>query len=159
MYGRRWRRHEVYTADINLMPIIPKRETIRKIMNAIGFKYTNASKAKSYVETTNITKRREEYIGARYSRKYADAIFVWQDESYVHHHHVWNKAWFNQTRDETVLRKGKGRRYVIVHAGCAEYGWIGEPRVWVSLYFSLIMVVVPSVKPTMSFSFPLSGRK
>ena len=31
----------------------------------------------------------------------------------------------------TVLRKnnGRGRRYVIVHAGCME-GWIGEPRIW-----------------------------
>jgi hypothetical protein len=31
----------------------------------------------------------------------------------------------------TVLRKnnGRGRRYVIVHAGCEE-GWIGEPKIW-----------------------------
>lgn len=58
-------------------------------------------------------------------------MFVWQDESYVHHHHVWNKAWFNPKANDTVLRKGKGRRYVIVHAGC-EDGWIGTPRVWVA---------------------------
>jgi hypothetical protein len=126
---------EVYAANMNLMPVIPKREMVRKIMNQVGFSYGNASKAKSYVETANITKRRQDYISARYSKKYEDAIFVWQDESYVHHHHVWNKAWFNPTGYATVLRKGKGRRYVIVHAGCAEYGWIGKPRVWVSLYF------------------------
>jgi hypothetical protein len=31
----------------------------------------------------------------------------------------------------TVLRKnkGRGRRYVIIPAGCEE-GWIGEPRIW-----------------------------
>ncbi|KAF8984258.1 hypothetical protein BGZ46_008431, partial [Entomortierella lignicola] len=106
-----------------------KRGMIRKTMISMGFKYKNTGKAKNFVETQYIKRKRHHYLQERYSDKYKDALFVWIDESYCNQHHVNNMSWY--TEGMTVKRSNKGRRYIIVHTG-SELGWIGEPKIWVA---------------------------
>ncbi|KAF9574645.1 hypothetical protein EC968_005875 [Mortierella alpina] len=63
----------------------------------MGVKYDRADKARNYVETLDIKTKRRRYLQERYSAKYKDALFVWLDESYIHHHHVNNKRWDDST--------------------------------------------------------------
>ncbi|CAO3568837.1 unnamed protein product [Mortierella alpina] len=93
----------------------------------MGVKYDRADKTRNYTETSDIKMKRRRYLQERYSAKYKDALFVWLDESYIHHHHVHNKSWFSDGM--TVLRKNKGRRWCIIYAG-GEYGWMGNPWIW-----------------------------
>jgi len=109
--------------------VIPKRETIRKIMLKTGFKYKDARSAKNYIETRDIKYKRCHYLQERYSDKHEDAHFVWLDESYCNQYHTISKSWF--TPGMTVYRRKRGRRYIIVHAGSKE-GWVGEPKIWVA---------------------------
>ncbi|KAG0199210.1 hypothetical protein BGX33_011800, partial [Mortierella sp. NVP41] len=104
---------------------VPGRETIRKIMCSMGFTYNDAVKTKNFVETAVIRQLRRRYLQQRYSDRFKNALFAWMDESYCNH----QQTWFSDGM--TVFRKnnGRGRRYVIVHAGCQE-GWIGEPKIW-----------------------------
>jgi len=74
---------------------IPTRETLRQHLRRMGLKYDHATKAQNYVETPAIMIKRREYLRERYSDKYAGALFVWLDESYVHHHHVHGKVQSN----------------------------------------------------------------
>ncbi|CAO3572471.1 unnamed protein product [Mortierella alpina] len=84
----------------------------------MGVKYDRADKTRNYTETPDIKmKKRRRYLQERYSAKYKDALFIWLDESYIHHHHVHNKV------------GNKGRRWCIIYAG-SEYGWMGDPWVW-----------------------------
>ncbi|KAG0282619.1 hypothetical protein BGZ98_006692, partial [Dissophora globulifera] len=81
----------------------------------MGVKYDRADKTRNYVETPDIKMKRRRYLQERYSAKYKGALFVWLDESYIHHHHVHNKSWFSDAM--TVLRKNKSRLWCIIYAG------------------------------------------
>jgi hypothetical protein len=71
---------------------IPTLETIRQHLHRMGLKFDRADKARNYIETHDIRIKRRHYLRERYSAKYKGALFVWLDESYVHHHHVHNKV-------------------------------------------------------------------
>jgi hypothetical protein len=135
--------------------LIPSFEALRRQLHRMGLRYNRTDKAKNYVDTPDIILKRRHYLRERYSDKYAGALFVWLDESYIHHHHVHNKvqaigskgstvpscivfisfsflfhpiqSWFSHKM--TVLRKNKGRRWCIIYAG-SEEGWMGTPWVW-----------------------------
>ena len=71
---------------------IPSIETLRRHLHKIGLKYDRTDKTKNYIETLDIATKRRHYLRERYSDKYKDSLFVWLDESYIHHHHVHNKV-------------------------------------------------------------------
>ena len=71
---------------------IPSRESLRQHLLRMGYKYNHASKARNHVDTVEIRIKRRTYLEERYSDKYKGALFVWLDESYVHHHHVHGKV-------------------------------------------------------------------
>ncbi|KAF9979920.1 hypothetical protein BGZ75_009073, partial [Mortierella antarctica] len=58
----------------------------------MGVEYDRADKTRHYVETPDIKMKRPRYLQERYAAKYKDALFVWLDESYIHHHHLHNKV-------------------------------------------------------------------
>ncbi|KAG0009373.1 hypothetical protein BGZ82_004081, partial [Podila clonocystis] len=70
---------------------IPTFETLRRHLHRMGLAYDQTDKAKNYVDTLDIKIKRRHYLQERYSDKYKGALFVWLDESYIHHHHVHNK--------------------------------------------------------------------
>lgn len=76
---------------------IPSFETLRRHLHRMGLGYDRTDKAKNYVETPDIRLKRRHYLRERYSDKYEGALFVWLDESYIHHHHVHNKV---QTKEQ-----------------------------------------------------------
>lgn len=71
---------------------IPGRETIRKMMCEMGFKYKDSGKTKNFVETPEIRQLRRRYLQQRYSDRFKNALFVWLDESYCNHQHVDKKV-------------------------------------------------------------------
>ncbi|KAG0301637.1 hypothetical protein BGZ99_003376 [Dissophora globulifera] len=73
---------------------IPSRETIRKMMCTMGFKYKKVGTTKNFVDTPEIRELRRKYLKRRYSPEYQDALFVWLDESYCNQYHVSDKSWF-----------------------------------------------------------------
>lgn len=109
---------------------IPSKETIRRILLRMHFTHGSANRAKSFVDTDQIRRMRHHYVRTRMDPQYKDHLFVWQDESYCHHHHVRQQTWITSKTD-VVKRQGKGRRYIICHAG-SKLGWIGEPMIWVA---------------------------
>lgn len=71
---------------------VPGRETIRKIMCSMRFKYNDAGKTRNFVETADIRQSRRRYLQQRYSDRFKDVLFVWLDESYCNHQHVNKKV-------------------------------------------------------------------
>jgi len=73
---------------------IPSREMIRRIMCEMGWRYKDASKAKNFVESSEIKVPRRKYLLQRRSEEFKGALFVWMDESYCNQYHVHNKVRF-----------------------------------------------------------------
>ena len=111
--------------------IVMSGRTLNRVLLEIGFKYQDVSKAsQNYVETESIRRQRETYLRLRKKIRdeEPDTIEVWLDESYCNQNHVAQRSWLGEK--ETVKRaSGKGPRWMILHAGSAECGWIGEPLV------------------------------
>jgi hypothetical protein len=70
----------------------PGRETIRKMMCNMGYKYKDAGKTGNFVETADIRQQRRYYLQQRYPDRFKDALFVWLDESYCNHQRVNRKV-------------------------------------------------------------------
>lgn len=119
---RRWRERSMR---------IPSREAIRLLMVKMGFVYRNVGNTKNFIDTRDIKEKRKTYLQGLRSVENEDALFVYLDESYCNQNHVSNNAWY--IPGQTVVRRSKGKRYCILHAGSV-YGWIGEPRVWPAKY-------------------------
>ncbi|KAF9081428.1 hypothetical protein BGX29_004530, partial [Mortierella sp. GBA35] len=64
-----------FVRDLWSLPFkIPGRETIRKMMCSMGFKYTDAGKTRNFVETSDIREQRRRYLQQRYSDRFKDAL-------------------------------------------------------------------------------------
>jgi hypothetical protein len=114
--------------------IVMSERTLNRVLIEIGFRYQDASRAaQSYVETESIRRDRASYLRERkrIRTEEPDTIEIWLDESYCNQRHVAPRTWFSKKdKKDTVKRgSGKGPRWMIVHAGSAECGWIGEPLV------------------------------
>ena len=76
---------------------VPGRETIRKAMNSLGMNYAHYSKAKrNFIDIAEIKEQRKVFIKQRYSKKLENHLFIWQDESYCHRHHVCQFTWLDK---------------------------------------------------------------
>lgn len=122
-------------ADEMLHKLLPRPTTVRRMLADMGIKYRRAKGARSTLtEIPEIRKLRNRYLKERLKirKRIEDGemiLEVWLDETYCHQHHVSDMAWYSD--DMTVRRGNKGRRYIIVHAGC-KYGWVGKPLIFES---------------------------
>ncbi|GJJ67773.1 hypothetical protein EMPS_00119 [Entomortierella parvispora] len=110
---------------------VPSRETIRLLRHKMGFVYKDVGVTKNFVDTEDIKKKRKRYLQGLHAACDRNALVVYIDETFCNQNHVANKSWFMPGM--LVVRKNKGKRYCILHAGCT-FGWIGEPKVWPAKY-------------------------
>lgn len=71
---------------------IPSFEMLCQHLHKMGLGYNWTDKAKNYVDTLDIRLKQCHYLQECHSDKYNGVLFVWLDESYIHHHHVHNKV-------------------------------------------------------------------
>jgi len=111
--------------------IVMSGRTLNRVLLEIGFNYQDVSKAKqNYVETESIKRQRAAYLRERkrIRDEEPDTIEIWLDESYCNQNHAAGRSWFGE-KDVVRRASGKGPRWMILHAGGAECGWVGEPLV------------------------------
>jgi Chromo (CHRromatin Organisation MOdifier) domain len=105
--------------------------TLCRILLEIGFSYDDANKAtRTFIETPAIKRWRLQYLQDRNRIRTQEpgTIEIWMDESYCNQNHVARKSWYRKG-DTVKRRQGKGKRWIIVHAG-GSCGWVGDPMVF-----------------------------
>ena len=103
------------------------RSSLRKVLLQNGFRFRKVDKRRLLAERREIVVARASYLRSvrRLRQEQPGRQFVYLDETWFHQNDVQERAWLDAqevTGRKTAL--GKGRRLVILHAGCSS-GFIG----------------------------------
>ena len=79
-------------------------------------------KALSYQEKLSMVAQRDSFLQQLEKYRQDGYDIVYQDETFIHHHHKLMYGWM--TEETQHKAQSKGRRFVILHAGCGDYGWV-----------------------------------
>lgn len=124
--------HEFYTMRKEI-PTIPKlldvlqedidfkgsRETLRKILHKIGFRYKKSkSNRKVLIERNDISAWRANYLQKiKENERGEQKQVIFLDETYIHASHTAGRCWQSDDVDGVLNPVSKGNRWIIVHAG------------------------------------------
>lgn len=95
------------------------KSSVRKVLQNIGFKFTNISGRKVLMESESVVALRCRFL-REIQTKSIEGI-VWLDETWVNIGHSLRKGWTDDTVKGTMkIPLGRGGRYIIVHAGTSK---------------------------------------
>ena len=102
------------------------RETLRKVMKKIGFRYADVNGRKFLMERSDVTSAR--YMFLREMRAHIDSgkNIVYLDETWINQNHTVSKCWVDSTSEKAQgvrVPTGKGGRWIILHAG-SKHGFV-----------------------------------
>lgn len=101
------------------------RETLRKILRKIGFRYKKTqSNRKVLIERNDISAWRATYLQKIKKNELGEQKpIVYLDETYIHSSHTVGRTWQSDDMDGVLNPVSKGSRWIIVHAG-GEKGFV-----------------------------------
>lgn len=100
------------------------RSSMRKVIRKLGFRFNKTKNNRmQLVEKADIKEKRRIYLEKISHFRSIGRPIVFTDETYVHSYYSTFKAWQDESIEGFKPKIGKGKRFIIVHAG-SEAGFV-----------------------------------
>ena len=125
---------KVYQVCVDEIEDFPKmgKTSFWKLLKTIGFKYLKTKgNTKIMMERREIVAWRHSYIRDIREIRSQGRPIVYLDETWVNAHHTVSRQWYDEgdtagAQQPNEAPSGKGKRLIILHAGCADSGFLPE---------------------------------
>lgn len=98
--------------------------SMRKVIRKLGFKFNKTKNNRiQLVERPDIKEKRRQFLNKIQFYRSMGRPIIYTDETYVHTYYSTFKAWQDDSAEGFKPKIGKGKRFIIVHAG-SETGFV-----------------------------------
>ena len=112
----------------NNLSLTGSRETLRRVMNTIGFRFSKVDGRRFLMERDDVTSARYKFLREMRTVISSGKNIVYLDETWINQNHTVPKCWLDITSEKAGgvrVPTGKGGRWIILHAG-TKNGFVPE---------------------------------